>query len=143
MGADGCLELQLRNVMGRQRRSREVVPHRSLAEDSREACPHLRSARRAEGGLAAPGETGGAVATAGLRNGGPGAQLGARFGAGEGDRQGPGLGHGGGDATLGAPQFAVTAGARVPSRPRHRPAAYRRAGETHRGRRQAHGQTCS
>ena len=100
-GVDGCPELQLRNVMGQQRKNKEAVSHRSLAEDSGKARPHLRSARRAKGDPAALGETRGAVATVGLRNGGPGAQSGARFGAGEGNRRGPGLGHGKGDAALG------------------------------------------
>ena len=67
----------------------------------REAHLHLRSAMRAEGGPAAPGETRGAVATAGLWSGGPGAQSGARFGAVDSDKRWLGLGHSGGDTALG------------------------------------------
>ena len=99
-GADGCPELQLRNVMGRQCRSREVVPHRSLAGDSMAACLQLQGARRAEDGPAAPGETGGTITTTEARSGGPGTESDAPFGDGGGDRRGPGLGHSGGDAAL-------------------------------------------
>ena len=84
-GAVASLDLQLRTVMGRQRRSRE---HRTQADDCGDVRPHLRTAGRAKGRAAMPGETGGNIISAGgwrIRD--AGAQSGERCGAGEVERR--------------------------------------------------------
>ena len=87
-GVVGCPDLQLRSVMGRQRRSREATSHRTQADDFGDVRLYLRTARRADGGATAPGETGGNIAVGGWQIGGAGAQSGEQCGAGEGDRRG-------------------------------------------------------